>query len=90
MGNIAEHLLDLLCEHASDTQLVEVMRERGICDSQQAMLLADAKMSHKRMITGIMALIDISGLLPKAGKRQFTEDSNLNASLKVLYDACQL
>lgn len=37
-----------------------------------------------------MALIVMYGLMPKADKRQFTEDSNRNASLKVPYNACEL
>jgi Txe/YoeB family toxin of Txe-Axe toxin-antitoxin module len=40
-------------------QLVEAMRELGVCDSQQAMLLADAKMSHKKMIAMEQELVSL-------------------------------
>jgi hypothetical protein len=38
----------------------------------------------------IMSLLVMYGLMPKADKRQFTDDSIRNASLEVIYDACGL
>jgi hypothetical protein len=51
MTDIAEQLLDLRCEGASDSTMYEFMRANGVDESEQPSLLADADMSHQKMLS---------------------------------------
>jgi hypothetical protein len=84
MGNIAEHLLDLLCEHASDTQLVEVMRVASATHNRPCCLqMQDDFREDDHRDRGSSTYRP-----PAETETPVHRGLHFNASLRVLYDAC--